>query len=171
MHSDVPPLIWCRICGDPAYALGWQWMLSHWPIHGAIDAFAIRSEISLIPVAYNTGNTEIDLWIMHIGWRYWKLLDYFYLIHKGMCLVSEMMFMNLCCRWTILRPAGLCIPPMGLPYSLLSTSMNDGRVKIRVFPGPSTSNCTVSFPDYSYPACFTSGNIELLPYRIPDSRE
>ena len=27
---------------------------------------------------------------------------------------------------------------------------------------PSTSNCTISFPEYSYPACFTSGSTEVF---------
>ena len=39
-------------------------------IHCAIDAFASRTEISLIPITYYSGNTEIDLLIMDICFCY-----------------------------------------------------------------------------------------------------
>ena len=54
----------------PAYALNRKWMTSHRPIHGAIDTLAFRTEISLIPVTYDSWKTEIYLRIMHICWFY-----------------------------------------------------------------------------------------------------
>ena len=153
------------------YALNRKWMTSHRSIHRTICSPVFRAEISLVPVTYDSGRTEIYLRIMHIGRCYWKLLNDLDLNDKSMCLVAVMLLIILCRRWSILDLRVFASSSRGLPYSPLSASMRDGRVKIRVFPDPSTSNCTVSFPEYSYPACFTSGNMELLPYRIPDLRE
>ena len=50
----------------PADTLHGKLVAPHRPTHGAIDAFAFRTEISLIMVTNNTGNAEIDLGIMNI---------------------------------------------------------------------------------------------------------
>ena len=59
-----------RYSDIPVYALNRKSMTSHRPIHCTIYSPAFRSEISLVPVTYDSGKTEIDLRIMHIGRRY-----------------------------------------------------------------------------------------------------
>ena len=45
----------------PANTLYWQRMSPYGSIHGSIDPFAFRTEITLIPVTYYSRKTEIDL--------------------------------------------------------------------------------------------------------------
>ena len=54
----------------PAGTLQRQCMSSYGSIHCTIDTPAFRAEISLVPVTYDSGRTEIYLRIMHIGRRY-----------------------------------------------------------------------------------------------------
>ena len=93
----------------PADTLQRQCMFPYRSIHCIIDTPAFRSKISLVPVTYDSGKTEIYLRIMHIGRCYWKFLDDLYLVYKCMCLVAEVLLIILCCWCTITGSAGICI--------------------------------------------------------------
>ena len=112
------------------YALNRKWMSPYGSIHRTICSPVFRAEISLVPVTYDSGRTEIYLRIMHIGRRYWKLLNDLDLNDKSMCLVAVMLLIILCRRWSILDLRVFASSSRGLPYSPLSASMRDASFMV-----------------------------------------
>lgn len=93
-------------------------MFHYGAVQGAFNVIAFRTELSIDSVTHNAGNTEIDLWIMHIFPAYGWILYYFCLIHKGMPPVLEVLLMILCCRWSISRSS--CVRIISSGFAIFS---------------------------------------------------